>query len=123
MSNSRRTQSETRGEVLRFRPVNQVLGFLGVLKRDQWKGVVDFSKAVDAGIVTSFATSVGARGTAGLAPEQAKRLLDYTKSVGNHIAAAEFMNEPTFARDRGAPAGYDAAAYGDIDAYWTPAMR
>lgn len=88
-------------------------GFIGVLKRDQWKGVVDFSKTVDAGIVTSFATSVGARDTAGVwVPEQAKRLLDYTKSVGGHIAAAEFMNEPTFAAMGGAPTGYDAAAYG-----------
>ena len=37
-------------------------GFMGVLTRQQWKGVVDFSKAVDAGIVTSFATGVGVRG-------------------------------------------------------------
>lgn len=94
-------------------PAEPPAGFIGVLKRDQWKGVVDFSKAVDAGIVTSFATSVGARDTAGVwAPEQAKRLLDYTKSVGGHIAAAEFMNEPTFAAMGGAPAGYDATAYG-----------
>ena len=94
-------------------PAEPPAGFSGVLKRDQWKGVVDFSKAVDAGIVTSFATSVGTRDPAGVwTTEQAKRLLDYTKSVGGHIAAAEFMNEPTFAAMGGAPAGYDAAAYG-----------
>ena len=32
-------------------------GFGGVLMRPQWKGVVDFSHAVDAKLVTSFATS------------------------------------------------------------------
>src|SRR5579872_1896228 len=32
-------------------------GFNGVLTRKEWKGVVDFSHAVDAKIVTSFATS------------------------------------------------------------------
>jgi hypothetical protein len=94
-------------------PAKPPVGFIVVLKRDQWKGVVDFSKAVDARIITSFATSVGARDKAGLwVPEQAKRFLEYTKSVGGHIAAAEFMNEPTFAAMGGAPAGYDAAAYG-----------
>ena len=56
---------------------------------------------------------MGTRDDAGVwTPEQAKRLIDYTKSVGGHIAAAEFMNEPTFAAMGGAPAGYDAAAYG-----------
>ena len=36
----------------------------------------------------------------------------YTHSLGGHIAAAEFMNEPTSRRSGGAPPGYDAAAYG-----------
>jgi heparanase 1 len=38
--------------------------------------------------------------------------VDYTKSLGVPIAAAEFMNEPNLAAMGGAPAGYDAAAYG-----------
>ena len=41
-----------------------------------------------------------------------RRLLAYTRSVGGSIAAAEFMNEPDLAEMGGAPAGYDAAAYG-----------
>ena len=94
-------------------PTKAPKGFNGVLTRQQWKGVVDFSKAADAQIVTSFATSVGTRDAAGVwTPGQAKRLVDYTNSVGGRIAAAEFMNEPTFAAMGGAPAGYDAAAYG-----------
>jgi hypothetical protein len=84
-----------------------------VLSHEQWKGVVDFANAVNAQIVTSFATSPGARDSAGVwTPDQARRFLSYTKSVGGNIAAAEFMNEPTMAIMGGAPAGYDAAAYG-----------
>jgi len=87
-------------------------GFNGVLTRGQWKGVVDFSHAVDAKIVTSFATSAGTRDAGGVwTPKQARQLLAYTKSIGGSIAAAEFMNEPTFAAVGGAPKGYDAAAY------------
>jgi heparanase len=88
-------------------------GFTGVLKRQQWAGVVDFSHAVDAKIITSFATSPGTRDANGVwTPAQARRFLDYTKALGGSIAAAEFMNEPTLATMGGAPIGYDAAAYG-----------
>lgn len=88
-------------------------GFSGVLTRKEWKGVVDFSRAVNAKIVTSFATSPGTRDAAGVwTPSQARQLLQYTKSIGGSIAAAEFMNEPTYAAMGGAPKGYDAAAYG-----------
>lgn len=88
-------------------------GFDSVLTRAQWRGVVDFAKAVDARIVTSFAISPGTRDAAGRwRPEQARRLLAYTNLLGGSIAAAEYMNEPTLAAQNGAPAGYDAAAYG-----------
>lgn len=87
-------------------------GFSGVLTRKQWKGVVDFSNAVNAKIVTSFATSPGTRDAKGIwTPKQARQFLSYTKSIGGDIAAAEFMNEPTAAEMGGAPKGYDAAAY------------
>ena len=87
-------------------------GFNSVLTRQEWKGVVDFSRAVDAKIVTSFAASAGTRKATGVwTPDQARRLLAYTKSIGGSIAAAEFMNEPTFAEMGGAPKGYDAAAF------------
>jgi heparanase 1 len=93
-------------------PATPPKGFNSVLTRQEWKGVVDFSRKVDAKIVTSFATSVGTRDEAGIwTPDQAKKLVDYTKSIGGSIAAAEFMNEPTFAEIGGAPKGYDAAAY------------
>ncbi len=94
-------------------PKTPPAGFGGVLTRSQWKGVVDFARAADAELMTSMATSVGTRDEAGAwTPVQARRVLEYTKSLGGRVAAAEFMNEPNFASIGGAPAGYGAAAYG-----------
>jgi heparanase 1 len=87
-------------------------GFQGVLTRAQWKGVVDFAKAVNATLVTSFAVSAGVRDAAGAwTPDQAGRLLAYTNRVGGDIAAAELFNEPTIPLAGGGPPGYDAAAF------------
>lgn len=88
-------------------------GFHSVLTRAEWKGVLDFSRAVDAPLVSSVAVSAGTRDAQGVwTPAQAKALYDYTQSIGSHIAATEFMNEPTFAAMGGAPAGYTPADYG-----------
>jgi hypothetical protein len=105
-------------------PANPPTGFNGVLTRRQWKAVVDFSRAVDARIVTSFATSAGTRDASGLwTPAQARQFLAYTKSIGGNITAAEYMNEPTFAESGGAPKGYDAAAYARDIAVFLPFVR
>jgi heparanase 1 len=94
-------------------PSTPPAGFGSVLTRQEWKGVVDFSKAVDAKIVTSFAISPGVRDADGVwTPVEAKKFLTYTKSIGGSIAAAEMFNEPTFAGMGGAPKGYDASMYG-----------
>jgi hypothetical protein len=88
-------------------------GFNGVLTRRQWRGVVDFARSVDARIVTSFGISAGTRDAAGgWKQDQAERLIGFTNVIGGKIAAAEFMNEPDLADIGGAPANYDAAAYG-----------
>ncbi len=94
-------------------PATPPSGFRAVLSRERWKAVIDFAHAAGAEIVTSMATSAGARDAAGRwQSDQARRLFAYTRSVGGRIAAAEFMNEPTLAAMGGAPDGYDAAAYG-----------
>ena len=68
-------------------------GFNGVLTRAEWKGVVDFARAVDDKIVTSVAISQGTRNAQGVwTSDQARALFDYTKSIGGSIAASEFMN-------------------------------
>jgi hypothetical protein len=94
-------------------PSSPPSGFNGVLSRERWKGVVDFAAATDARIVTSVAISSGVRDSAGVwMPGQARGFLDYTRSIGGDIAAAEYMNEPTMATMGGAPKGYDAEAFG-----------
>lgn len=87
-------------------------GYKNVMTRAEWKGVVDFSHAVGADIVTSVSFSDGTRDANGnWTPDQAKAFFDYTKKIGGSLAATEFMNEPTFAALGGAPEGYDAAAF------------
>jgi hypothetical protein len=83
------------------------------LTRLQWRRVIDFAQSVDARIVTSVAVSAGSRDAAGVwTPDRADRLFRFTHSIGGHIAAAEFMNEPDLAAIGGAPPGDDADAYG-----------
>lgn len=99
-------------------------GFKTVLTRREWQGVIDFSRAVDAPIVTSFAISAGTRNAAGIwMPEQARDLLAATRSMGGRIAAVELMNEPDLAAIGGAPEGYDAAAYARDFAAFSAFMR
>jgi len=91
------------------RPPN---GFQGVLTRPEWKAAVDFARAVDAKMITSFAIGAGVRDAAGRwIPDQARKQLAYTRAIGGDITAAEFFNEPTMPEYGGAPTGYDAAAY------------
>ena len=88
-------------------------GFQNILTQAEWKGVIKFGQAVDAQIVTSFASSAGTRDANGVwTTAQAKALLDYTKAVGGHIAVTEFINEPTLMNLGGVPKGYGAAEYG-----------
>ena len=87
-------------------------GYKGVLTAHQWRDVVDFSKAINAPIVTSFAISPGARDSKGVwTPDSARRMMAATRAAGGQIAAAEFMNEPDLPAIGGAPAGYGVAAF------------
>lgn len=71
-------------------------GFVNVLTRSQWKGVLDFLKATNSKLVTSFAVSNGVRDAQGVwTPVEAQKLVDYTESLGGAIAAAELFNEPS----------------------------
>ncbi len=99
-------------------------GFGGVLTRAQWRGVVDFAKATDAEIVTSFAISQGVRDASGVwTPVEAQKLLAYTASIGGRIAGAEMFNEPNLPGPGGAPKGYDAAAFGRDFRVFLPFIR
>jgi hypothetical protein len=105
-------------------PTKAPPGFSGVLTRKEWKGVIDFVHAVNGKLVTSFATSVGTRDAQGVWTwKEASDWLAYTKSLGGQIAAAEFMNEPTYAAMGGAPKGYNAADYGRDIAVFGPWLK
>lgn len=85
-------------------------GFGGVLTGDQWKGVGSFAEAVDAKVITSFASSPGARDAAGhWKPDQAEALIDFSKANHVPLYGFELFNEPTL--PIGFPPGYDAAQY------------
>ena len=87
-------------------------GYQGVLTRAQWAGVVDFAKSTDAAIVTSFGVSAGSRGADGVwQPDNARRLVDYTRSIGGSIDAAELINEPNIGQMVGLPKGYTAETF------------
>lgn len=99
-------------------------GFRTVLTGRQWQGVIDFSHAVEAAIVTSFAISAGTRDATGVwMPEQARDLLATTRSMGGHIAAVELMNEPDLPAIGGVPKGYDVAAYARDFAVFSAFMK
>ena len=106
-------------------------GFRGVLTRAQWRGVVEFAKAVDARLVTSFTISPGVRDPSGAwTPLEAKSLIDFTHSVGGEIVAAELFNEPNVPGHGAAPAKYaagwfarDEAAFRAFAAAEAPKMR
>ena len=87
-------------------------GYENVLTRAEWKGVIDFCKATDSKLVTSFAISNGIRDQDGnWTPAQIAPLFNYTKSIGGEFFAAEMFNEPSHAGHGGAPDGYDGNAY------------
>lgn len=87
-------------------------GFKGVLTGPEWRGVLDFAKAVDAELVTSFAVTPGVRDADGVwTPKEAAKVVAFTKANGGRIAAAELVNEPTVPDVGGLPKGWDAAAF------------
>lgn len=70
-------------------------GFRTILTRQSWAEAVDFAKAVDAKIITSFTVSNGVRDANGAwSTRHAAPWLAYTKDIGGEIYAAELFNEP-----------------------------
>ena len=94
-------------------PETPPAGYGSVLTHEQWEGVINFCKAVEGDLVTSFAISTGVRDDDGIwTPIQAQRLLDLTRAYGGTLKAVEFFNEPNLAMMGGAPEGYTEASYG-----------
>lgn len=97
-----------------------------MLTRNQWKGVLDFIKATNSELVTSFAVSNGVRNQDGVwTPVEAQKLVNFTKSQGGIIAAAELFNEPTMPLAGGLMnPDYDASYFAkDVAAFNTWAKK
>lgn len=87
-------------------------GYTGVLTRAHWRGVVDFARAVDAKLVISYAINAPVRDRNGVwTPVQARPFMEYNRSIGGEIYAAELFNEPNLAQHAGGPPDYTGAAF------------
>lgn len=95
-------------------------GFQSVLTEAQWKGVLDFVKAVHGKLLISVANCVGVHNPDGSwNSKQAEILFEYSKNYGVPIEYAEFMNEPNMSTMGGVPEGYTEADFGrDQDAFF-----
>ncbi|MCD8159700.1 MAG: beta-glucuronidase [Clostridiales bacterium] len=87
-------------------------GYLNVLMKEQWIGVLDFVKAVGAKLIVSVANCPGLHSAdEPWNPSEAEKLFGLSKEYGVPINAAEFTNEPNMMEDTGFPAGYTPADY------------
>ena len=82
-------------------------GYQSVLTREQWIGVLDFVKAMDAKLLISVSNCAGDHPDGGsLSLAQTKKIFDFSRKYGVDINAVEFMNEPNMMELSGAPKGY-----------------
>ncbi|MEE0510760.1 MAG: beta-glucuronidase [Peptococcaceae bacterium] len=87
-------------------------GYLNVLTKEQWIGVLDFVKAVNAKLMISVANCLGLhRADEPWNPSEAEKIFSLSQKYGVPISAAEFANEPNIMEDTGFPKGYTPADY------------
>ncbi len=87
-------------------------GYMNVLSKDQWIGVLEFVKAVDGKLLVSVSNCPGLHSAKEpWHPAQAEKLFAFSKEYGVPIDAVEFMNEPNMLEGSGAPAGYTPADF------------
>jgi len=83
-------------------------GFVNTLTKSQWKGVINFVKATNSKLITSFAVSKGVRDAGGVwTAKEAQKIVQYTQSIGGDISAAELFNEPTIPMAGGVDTNYN----------------
>ena len=87
-------------------------GYLNVLTKEQWIGVLDFVKAIGAKLIVSVANCPGLHSAEEpWHPAEAEKLFSLSKEYGVPINAAEFANEPNMMEDTGFPKGYTPEHY------------
>lgn len=87
-------------------------GYLNVLTKEQWIGVLDFVKAVGGHLKISMANCPGLHSAEEpWHPTEAEKIFELSQAYGVPIEAVEFANEPNMLEDTGFPKGYTAAHY------------
>ena len=87
-------------------------GYLNVLTKEQWIGVLDFVKAVNGHLIISLANCPGLHAAEEpWHPEEAEKIFSLSQAYGVPIEAVEFANEPNMLEDTGFPKGYTAEHY------------
>lgn len=87
-------------------------GYLNVLTKEQWLGVLDFVKAVGGHLMVSLANCPGLhKAEEPWNPSEAEKLFSLSQSYGVPIEAVEFANEPNMMEETGFPKGYTAEHY------------
>ncbi len=97
-------------------------GYLNVLTKEQWIGVLDFVRDCNLKLKISMANCPGLHSTEEPYPTtEAEKIFKFSKEYGVPILAAEFANEPNLMEDTGFPQGYRSVHYrrdADIFAKW-----
>ena len=87
-------------------------GYLNILTKEQWTGVLDFVKAVHGKLLISCANCDGLhKAEEPWNPSQAEIIFSFSKEYGVPIDAVEFTNEPNAMDAAGMPKGYTPAFY------------
>ncbi|WNZ88874.1 beta-glucuronidase [Streptococcus iniae] len=96
-------------------------GYLNLLTKEQWLGVLDFVKAIDGKLKISMANCPGLHSAKEpWHPKEAEKIFSMSKAYGVPIEAVEFANEPNMLEDTGFPEGYTATDYRrDQDLFFT----
>ncbi len=87
-------------------------GYLNVLTKEQWIGVLDFVRDCGLKLKISLANCPGLHSADEPWPStEAEKIFKLSKDYGVPILAAEFANEPNMMEDTGFPKGYTAEHY------------
>lgn len=98
-------------------------GYKVVLTRARWKEAIDFAKATNTKVVTTFAVSDGVRdGAHDWTDRMASPWMAYTRSIGGEVYAAELYNEPNAPDYPHNPKGVEAERFAKDFAAFRAAM-
>ncbi|GGC13485.1 hypothetical protein GCM10011494_35410 [Novosphingobium endophyticum] len=98
-------------------------GYKVVLTRQRWKEALEFAKAVNTQVVTSFTISEGVRDAShAWTPRMAAPWMAYTRSIGHSLYAAELYNEPNAPEYPELPKGYSEAQFASDFATFSKTM-